>query len=162
MFWKGTFYLGIDMWMYFHSTLKVSSTYRKENPIALHHGIYTWMYIWWNLQVGAECPRSYRCIKIIFETNLKYGHLRRNLEPRWIMRIYISLYSAGILLIRTLGTNFSEIVSEIDTFAFKKVYLKMSSAKWRPFCLGLNMWIHWGQDKMAAILQTSFSNRFLE
>ena len=45
----------------------------------------------------------------------------------------------GILLIRTLGTNFSEILSEIHIFSFKKMHLKMSSAKWRQFCLGLNM-----------------------
>ena len=44
-----------------------------------------------------------------------------------------------ILLIRTLGTNFSEILSEIHTFSFKKMHLKMSSGKWRPFCLGLNV-----------------------
>ena len=44
----------------------------------------------------------------------------------------------GILLIRTLGTNFSEIVSEIHSFSFKKMDLKMSSAKWSLFCLGLN------------------------
>ena len=47
--------------------------------------------------------------------------------------------NAGILLIRPLGTNFSEILSGIQTFSFKKIYLKMSSAKWRPFCLGLNV-----------------------
>ena len=47
--------------------------------------------------------------------------------------------NVGILLIRTLGTNFSEILSEIHTFSFKKMHLKMSSAKWRPFCLGLNV-----------------------
>ena len=46
---------------------------------------------------------------------------------------------AGILLIRTLGTNFNEILSEIHAFSFKKMHLKMSSAKWRPFCLGLNV-----------------------
>ena len=46
--------------------------------------------------------------------------------------------NAGILLIWTLGTNFSEILSEIHAFSFKKMHLKMSSAKWRPFCLGLN------------------------
>ena len=46
--------------------------------------------------------------------------------------------NARILLIGTLGTNFNEILSEIDTFSFKKMYLKISSAKWRPFCLGLN------------------------
>ena len=47
--------------------------------------------------------------------------------------------NAGILLIRTLGTNFSEILSEIHSFSSKKIPLKMSSGKWRPFCLGLNV-----------------------
>ena len=45
----------------------------------------------------------------------------------------------GILLIWTLGTNFSEILSEIHAYSFKEMHLKMSSAKWRPFCLGLNV-----------------------
>ena len=47
--------------------------------------------------------------------------------------------NGGILLIRTSGTNFSEIVSEIHIFSFTKMHLKMSSAKWQPFCLGLNV-----------------------
>ena len=47
--------------------------------------------------------------------------------------------NAGILLIWTLGTNFSEILSAIHAFSFKNMHLKMSSAKWRPFCLGLNV-----------------------
>ena len=44
--------------------------------------------------------------------------------------------NAGILLIRHLGTNFSEILIRNQTFSLKKIYLKMWSAKWRPFCLG--------------------------
>ena len=48
---------------------------------------------------------------------------------------------AGILLIWPLGTNFSEILIWNQTFSFKKMHLKMSSAKWRPFCLGLNVLI---------------------
>ena len=47
--------------------------------------------------------------------------------------------NAGILLIRTLGTNFSEILSEIHKFSFKKMHVEMSSAKWRPFCFSLNL-----------------------
>ena len=46
--------------------------------------------------------------------------------------------NAGILLIGPLRT-FSEILIYIQTFSFKKMHLKMSSAKWRPFCLGLNV-----------------------
>ena len=49
--------------------------------------------------------------------------------------------NAEILLIGTLGTNFSEILIGIQIFAFKKIHLKMSSAKWRPFCLDLNVLI---------------------
>ena len=47
--------------------------------------------------------------------------------------------NAGILLIRPSRTNFSEILIKIDVFSFKKMHLKMSSAKCRPFCLGLNV-----------------------
>ena len=46
---------------------------------------------------------------------------------------------AGILLIGPLVTNFSEILIAIYTFSFMKMHLKMSSAKWRPFCRGLNV-----------------------
>ena len=47
--------------------------------------------------------------------------------------------SAGILLIGPSGTYFSEILTGIQTFLFKKMHLKMSSAKWRPFCLSFNV-----------------------
>ena len=64
--------------------------------------------------------------------------------------------NVGILLIQTLETNFSEILNEIHTFSFKKVNLKMSSAKWQPSCLGLNVLIHpyqlWLIHSLAAAL----------
>ena len=47
--------------------------------------------------------------------------------------------NAGKLLFGPPGTNFSEILIEIHIFSFKKMHLKMSSAKWCPFCLGLNV-----------------------
>ena len=50
--------------------------------------------------------------------------------------------NAGILLIGPWGTNFNEILIGIHTFSFKKIHLKMSSAKRRPFCLGLNVLSH--------------------
>ena len=59
------------------------------------------------------------------------------LSPGW--RQAIIWTNAGILLIGPLGTNFSENLIEILTFSFKKMRLKVSSAKWRPFCLGLNV-----------------------
>ena len=48
----------------------------------------------------------------------------------------------GLLWMRTLGTNFSEILSEIHPFSLKR-HLKMSSAKWRQLSLGLNVLRVW-------------------
>ena len=47
--------------------------------------------------------------------------------------------NVGKVLIGPLGTNFGEILIRIETFSFRKKHLKISSAKWRPFCLGLNV-----------------------
>ena len=47
--------------------------------------------------------------------------------------------NAGMLLIGPLGTNFNETSIEIHTFSLKIIHLKISSGKWRPFCLGLNV-----------------------
>ena len=47
--------------------------------------------------------------------------------------------NAGIWSIEPLGTNFNEILIEIQTLSFKKMHLEMSSAKWRWFCLCLNV-----------------------
>ena len=58
------------------------------------------------------------------------------LSPR--QRLAIIWTNAGILIIRPLGTNVSKILIGIQTFSLRKMHLKISSAKWRPFCLGLN------------------------
>ena len=47
--------------------------------------------------------------------------------------------NAEILLTGPLGINFNEILIEIHTSSFKKMHLKMSSAKWLPFCFRLNV-----------------------
>ena len=59
------------------------------------------------------------------------------LSPRWHQAIIWT--NAGILLFAPLGTNFNEILIRIQTFSFKKMHLKMSSAKWCPFFLSLNI-----------------------
>ena len=57
-----------------------------------------------------------------------------------VIKLTIIIWTnAGILLIRPLGTNFSEILIEIHTFSFKKMHLKLSSAKWHLFCLSLDV-----------------------
>ena len=47
--------------------------------------------------------------------------------------------NAGMLLIGPLGTGFREMLIGIQIFPFTKMRMKMSSAKWRPFCLGLDV-----------------------
>ena len=51
----------------------------------------------------------------------------------------ITWTNVGILFIGALATNFSEMLIKIHTFSFKKIHLNMSSGKWWPFCLGLNV-----------------------
>ena len=45
--------------------------------------------------------------------------------------------NAEILLIQPLGTKFMKILIKIHMFSLKKMHSKISSAKWRPFCLVL-------------------------
>ena len=58
--------------------------------------------------------------------------------------------NAGILLIGPLGTNLSEILIGIQTFSFRKMHLKISSEKWRPFCLGLNE-LKWNEGHVCTL-----------
>ena len=62
------------------------------------------------------------------------------LSPGWHHAIIWTI--AEILLIGPLGTNFSEILIGIQTFSFKKMHFKMSSAKWRPF-VSASLWHGW-------------------
>ena len=69
--------------------------------------------------------------------------------------------NAGILLFRNLGSNFSEILIEIDTFSSKKMHLKMSSGKWRPFvsasmCLNSCVSLRWNQLCVCSFHVTPF------
>ena len=58
------------------------------------------------------------------------------LAPGWRQAIVGT--NEGILLIRPLGTNFSEILI-IHIFSFTKMHLNMLSPKCWPFCLSLNV-----------------------
>ena len=53
-----------------------------------------------------------------------------------VRRQAITLTNAAVLSIEPSGTNFSEIRIAIRNISFMKMSLKMSFAKWRPFCPG--------------------------
>ena len=54
-------------------------------------------------------------------------------------RQVINWSNAGTLLVGRYGTNPSEILIQLLAFSFKKMRLKVSTAKWRLFCLGINV-----------------------
>ena len=63
----------------------------------------------------------------IASSNLTIIGSDNGLSPGWHQAIIWT--NAGILLIWTLGKNFSDIVSKIHTFSLKKMLLKMLSTK---------------------------------
>ena len=76
---------------------------------------------------------------------VKYQSYSFSVQIRFFSGVLVCICQAiiwtndGILLIGPLGTNFSEIIMEIQTFSLKKIRVKMSSGKCRPICLGLNV-----------------------
>ena len=85
--------------------------------------------------------------------------LENNLSPR--RRKAIIWINARILLVRPLGTNFNEILIEIHKFPFKKMHLKTSSAKWRPFCLGLNVFNVWIKRSQGSVSHGSTQKQII-
>ena len=89
---------------------------------------------------------------VIFIYKVRHGKVRYDLRGQKIGLNFIGLSTghrqaiiranAGILLIWPLGTNFHETLIEILTLSFKKMHLKVFSAKWWPFCLSLNVWTY--------------------
>ena len=68
--------------------------------------------------------------------------MQRNLtnDNSILAQVMVWCRQAGILFIGHLGTNFNAFfLMEIHTLSFKKIHLKVSSGKWRPFCLGLDV-----------------------
>ena len=56
-----------------------------------------------------------------------------------VQRHTIIWTNVGLSSFGPLGRDFSEIAIKIPQFLFKKMSLEMSSAKWWPFCLSLNV-----------------------
>ena len=107
------------------------SRFRTITPVWIH----IW---WWN---DAQSLTHWGRVTHICLSKLTIIDSDNGLSPE--RRQAIIWTNAGILLIGPLWTNFSEILIQILTFSFKKMRLKVSFAKWRPFCLGLNvlMWL---------------------
>ena len=88
------------------------------------------------LAILVRCINSLRPGQYICVSKLTIISSDNDLSPG--RRQAIIWTNAGVSLTDHLGTNFSEILIKIYTFSFKKMQVKVSSGKWRPFCLGLN------------------------
>ena len=101
--------------------------------------------LWWLRYLSWNCPQmnvSGPLTHWVRVTHICVGTLTiigsdNGLSP--CRRQAIIWTNAGLLLIGPLGKNFNEILIQILSFSFKKMRLKVLSAKWRPFCLGLNV-----------------------
>ena len=110
------------------------------NQIYLVQTNYHWTYWWaWRPWVAKVVLRLTHWGRVmhIWVGNLTIIASDNGLSPG---RCHAIIWTnAGILLIGPWG----EISIGIQAFSFKKMlHLKMSSAKWRPFCLGLNVLRH--------------------
>ena len=103
--------------------------------LALSFGNISEIWIWYI--IGKPCLTHWGRVTHICIGNLTIIVSDNGLSPG--RRQAIIGNNDGILPIGLLGTNFSEILIEILTFSFKKIRLKVSSPKWRPFCLGFNV-----------------------
>ena len=121
----------------------------KSNPLEFNFGAFNFCYLQTSTRAMSSMHRaapwhgqnSFNLLllgwnKTLFSPNLThYGRVTHIC----VCKLTIIWSNAGILLIGSLGTNFSETSIAVQTFSFKKMHLKMSSAKWRPLCLGLNV-----------------------
>ena len=73
--------------------------------------------------------------------------------------------NAGILLIRPLGTNFNELLIEIQVFSFKKMHLKMSSQNVCHLVSASTGWetiIFWHLPKLGSLLYSLYKIPFAQ
>ena len=92
---------------------------------------------WWRLLALTHLPMcriyaSVNQVSVGSDNDLSLGRRQAIIWP-----------NAGILLIGPLGINFSEISFRIQNFSLRKMQLKLSSAKWQPFCPGGDELLCW-------------------
>ena len=131
-------YININIFIHTHTHPHTPTPTHTHPPTPTHTYIYTYIYIFnaQALHIHAVLTHwgrtTHTCVGKLTTIGSDNG-----LSPGRRQAIIWTI--AGILLIGTLGTNFSEILIEIRIFSFKKMGLNVSSAKWRPFCLSLNV-----------------------
>ena len=86
--------------------------------------------ITWNVSTHLPLYRIYASVNWV---RIRSGN---GLSP--IRRQVIICINAGSLCIGPVGTNFIENLIKIQNFSVTKMHMKISSAKWWPFCVGVD------------------------
>ena len=89
-----------------------------------------------HLYVGINYLTIYTLENLVAANSLRPSgaYMRRETNHHWFRWLF-----DGLLFIWPFGTSFSEILIETHIFLITKMHFKRSSAKWRSFCLGLNV-----------------------
>ena len=105
------------------------------------------VFIWNGPQSAAQAVRGLLDCGKPFQWDWRWDASTRFDSACRVVNVFNSLRPSDAYMRRySLGTNFSEILIKIHTFSFKEMPLKMSSANWWPFCLGLNVLNTWKQE----------------
>ena len=136
--------------MSFRQLVKMCGTYKDKKSFYMHYTLlinlqlYNIIWYWaqqklgqYNISQTSNMWGVFHELFISLRVSDAYIGSDNGLSPG--QRQVIIWINTVILLIEPLGTNISEIFIAIHKFSFKKMHLKTLSAKWQPFCLGLNV-----------------------
>ena len=90
------------------------------------------------IHIWGVCPDKQWCI-FVNSLRSRDAYMRQNDHSSLATSHYLKQCWIIVNSNLRLGTNFSDILSEISTVSFKNMHLKMSSAKWPPFSSSLNV-----------------------
>ena len=86
--------------------------------------LFSWLFFKRKLKLITQLLTQWDWVTHLCVSNLKIIGSDNGLSTSTVRRQVIIRTNAGILLIRTLGTNFSEILIEIHMFPLKEMHLK--------------------------------------
>ena len=120
----------------------VRTSWRRKSPA-------TWLFFWKLSHADSKQNNAFSCrhythillthppsCRIYASVNWVSIGSDNGLSP--IRRQAIIQTNADLLAIGPLRINFREILIKIQIFSFTKMHMKISSAKWRPFCPGFD------------------------
>ena len=119
------------MWVFFLSTNTSGSRQNRALPVCRWH-FHILLLEWELMDLDSNFSiwqplTHWSRVTHLCDSKLTNIGLDNGLSP--VGRLIIIWIHAGILLIGSLGTNFSEILIGIQTFSFKKMHMKMPFVK---------------------------------